>query len=319
MGSRTAVAGPDTLSVSWTRTGRLLAAASEDGFVRVWDGDRGAVKASLLHEVGKRGPRGTWGVRAAIAPDGKTVASANLSRPDVILWDVASGKKIATLSTPAGNVRDLRFLTDEWLLEFRGERLLARRLAGDRSRVFDLGKLLPSTHALFAITLSGDGSVLALFDGKKATTHRVLIHPDGLALSLVATIGAELSLPTMALSHDGRLLAVYDAGKRPYRELTIYDAATGVQKYWLLWRKSSGLPNVDSMCFLPDGKTLAVGGTDVVRLYDLGSRAERAWISTPWVRGLAISGDGKSLAAGFRHQASLRIWDVAGLQQPNGN
>lgn len=310
----------DTLSVSWTRTGRLLAVATDDGFVRVWDVDRAEVKARLFHEPHRAGVNATWGVRTAISPDGKTVASSYMDAPDVILWDVANGNKTVTLSTPAGKVRDLRFLSDDWLLEFRGERLLARRLTGDRSRVIDLGKLHPSTHTLYAITISGDGKTLALFDGTKATTHRVEIKPDGLRLIPVATVGKQFSEPTMALSQDGGLLAVYDGTKRPNRVLAVYDAMTGTRKYWLLWRKSSGFSNeVGSMCFLADGKMLAVGGTDVVRFYDLDSRAERAWITTPWVRGLASSGDGQSLAAGFRYNASLRFWDIAELQRPNGN
>src|SRR5262249_14715986 len=300
----------DTLSVSWARAGRLLAAANDDGFVRVWDIDRGEVKASLFHQ-----PR--WGVRAAIAPDGKTVASANWYAPDVILWDVASGEKIATLSAPGQNVKNVRFLSDDWLLEFRADRLNARHLAGDRSRVIELGKLHPHTHDLGAIPLSSDGRTLALFDEAKVTTHRVEIKPDGLTLKSVSTTEERFGEPIMALSPDGTLLAVYDGLRRDNRALAVYDAATGVLKHRLRWRKTSAIVNeVSSMCFLPDGKTLAVGGTDVVRLFDLDSRRERAWITTPWVRELAVSGDGKLLAAGFRHNASLRVWDVAGVQPP---
>jgi hypothetical protein len=61
-----------------------------------------------------------------------------------------------------------------------------------------------------------------------------------------------------------------------------------------------------------------VGDLDRIRFYDLDTRRERAWIATPWVRGLAISGDGKSLAACFRTDANLRVWDVAGLQPRDG-
>jgi WD40 repeat protein len=311
--------GADTLSLHWARTSRLLAAASGDGFVRVWDVERGKVKATLFHEPPKG--RRSWGVRTAIAPDGKTVASANMYAPDVILWDVAIGKKVATLSTPAVNVRDVRFLSDDWLLEYRGERLLARHLAGDRSRVIELCKLYQSTDYLYAIPISSDGKTLVRYDGKHATVYRVVIQPDGVKLEptgAIIEVGGWITVT--AVSHDGNLLAVYNGHGGPNRLLAVYDAATGAVKYRLRFRSTGVINQVNSMCFFPDGKTLAVGGwLGSIRLYDLESRRERGWITAPRLRGLAISGDGKLLAAAFREEASLRVWGVAGLQQRNGD
>lgn len=305
-----AQSGRDTLSVDWSRSGRVLVSASGDGGVRVWDVDRREVRLTILHEPPKAGGFGAWGVRAAISPDGQTIASANPYAADVILWDAASGKKLATLSGPPGNVRAVRFLTDGWLLEARGESLLARQLIGDRAKTVDLGKIHDHFPPPFA--LSGDGKTLVVNDGTKVTVSRVTIGPAGVALSLTGAVVEKLSGDSVvALSHDGSLLAVFDGDTR----LTVHDAATGARKHRLRWRGDGRAMQIGAMGFFPDGKTLAVGDVSSLRLYDLDSGRERGGIATPWVRSLAISVDGRTLAAGLRYTPGVRVWDIAALHE----
>jgi hypothetical protein len=209
----------------------------------------------------------------------------------------------------------VRFLSDEWLLEYRGDRLRARHLAGDRSRVIDLGKLAQRDGYLSTIPLSSDGKTLVRYDAGRAIPCRVVIEPDGITLN--PTGGSVRVGGTFVTSYDGNLLAVYNGGQGPTRLLEMYDVATGTLKYRLHWRSGGVVNEVSSLCFLPDGKTLAVGSMYGVRLYDLDSHREFGWITTPEVRALALSGDGTRLAAALRYDASLRVWDVAELQQRN--
>jgi WD40 repeat protein len=66
-------------SVCFTPDGATLLSGSEDGTVRVWDGESGRQKAALDWKVGK--------VRAvAVAPDGMTAAVGGDGK--VVLWDV---------------------------------------------------------------------------------------------------------------------------------------------------------------------------------------------------------------------------------------
>ena len=68
------------------------------------------------------------------------------------------------------------------------------------------------------------------------------------------------------------------------------------------------------MAFEPDGKTLAVGGSDSIRFYDVPSGRERSWVASPWVRSLAYSTDGRTLTAGLRYLPGLQLWDTADLE-----
>jgi WD40 repeat protein len=181
--------------------------------------------------------------------------------------------------------------------------------------VIDLGKHHWHTDYLPVIPISSDAKTLVRYD-KGATVYRVLIQPDGVTLKPTGAIINFGNSCVTAVSHDGTLLAVYNATDRPNRLLAVYDAVTGALKYGLHLRNISwGTNFVNSLCFFPDGKTLAVGGwLDSVRLFDLETQRERGWMTAPRVRGLAISGDGKTLAAGFRDEPSLRVWDIAGLQ-----
>src|SRR5262249_18790483 len=82
--------------VAYSPDGRLLAGASYDSTVYVWDVATGA----LRHP-----PRGHANevYSVAFAPDGRTLASAGQDRT-VKLWDVATGQEKATLTGHTGPI-----------------------------------------------------------------------------------------------------------------------------------------------------------------------------------------------------------------------
>lgn len=250
----------DSLSADWSRTGRVLVTAHGDGVVRVWDVDKRLVRTEIAPPAPTDG-RKRWGFKAAVSPDGKTVAAANVQASAVTLWEADSGKLITTLAEPAGKVTALRFTSDRELSEERDGVIYSRDLTGDRSKVTRLGA---AGSDLRASAPAGPGSRLAVAD---------------------------------------------EAGG-----LTLRDATNGGRTQQLWWRSVGRAGPATALAFFADGKTLAVGAADGLRLYDVESGRERGWIHTLSIRSLAVSGDGAFLAAAMEHGPAVLLWRAADLQ-----
>jgi WD40 repeat protein len=297
----------DSLSADWSKVGRVLVTAHGDGCVRVWDVEKRAARTLITPDAPTTG-RKRWGFKAAVSPDGKTVAAANVQAPAVTLWEADTGKLLATLAEPAGNVTGLRFASDRALLEARGGTLYARDLTGDRSKVTKLG----TVHTEVSVSFALDGGTLATNDGKQVTLQRPAIpgfpppdHPFG------RTIDGATSDDPVALSPDGGTLAVAATGT-----LALHDARGDRLPRSLWWRKRPDgvAAPISALAFFADGKTLAVGAADGLRLYDVESGRERGWVQTLGIRSLAGSGDGAFLAAACEHGPAVYLWPVADLQ-----
>ncbi|MFO0800939.1 MAG: hypothetical protein U0804_26030 [Gemmataceae bacterium] len=242
----------DSLSADWSRVGRVLVTAHGDGVVRVWDVDKRTVRTAIEPPAPTDG-RKRWGFKAAVSPDGKTVAAANVQASAVTLWEADTGKLLATLTEPGGNVTALRFQSAQTLSEERGGKAYVRDLTGDRAMVEEFGVAEPGLTAH-----TSDGLRQAISDGK-----------------------------TLMLS----------------------DETGGMHQ--LLWRQRAA---VSALAFFADGRTLAVGAADGLRLYDTETRRERGWVQTLSIRSLAVSGDGVYLAAAMEHGPAVLLWRTADLQ-----
>lgn len=95
----------EVTSLSFSRDGKTLASASEDGTVRVWDTATGHPRRTIAaaHAGGA--------TSVAVAPDGKHVASGGKDKT-VKLWSVATGQLAQTLSGHTEELRHVRFTGD---------------------------------------------------------------------------------------------------------------------------------------------------------------------------------------------------------------
>lgn len=302
----------DTPAVGWSRAGRVLVAGNSDAAARVWDADAYRV-LTTLPVTPRKELAGGWAVRAAVSPDGKRVAAGIAAGGPVTLWDADTGKEVGPVSGTNGTVDGLAFASDDWLLVARGGGLTAWPLSGDRSKGVPVGPVHGGPGTPFA--LSADGKAVAVNDGKAVTVYRLTIGPDGLTAAKGATLaGPATENGCVAVSADGGLVAVFDGQAK----LALYDAATGAARQRLRWRATGPAADdrrvpIRALAFAPDGKTLSVGDTATIRLYDVPSGRERGWLASGAVRALAYSADGAALAAGLEHAPGVRLWLSADL------
>ncbi len=216
----------DSLSADWSKSGRVLVTAHGDGCVRVWDVEKRAVRTLVTPDAPTTG-RKRWGFKAAISPDGRTIAAANVQAPAVTLWEADTGKLIATLAEPAGNVTDLRFASDLVLTEARDGFLHARDLTGDRSKVTKLGA---ADSGPMASIPTATGTRLAKVDNGGALT--LGDSTNGVEVRRLwwrkRSDGSTPAVGALAFFADGKTLAVGAADG-----LHLYDVESGRERGWV--------------------------------------------------------------------------------------
>jgi WD40 repeat protein len=324
-----------TAPLVWTPDGKTLAACGYDGVIRLWDqatgkqvstfrGPREGVFALAVSPdgrwlaAGSRDDVAVWRLDAdppgearrpagaddgagdlAFSPDGKLLAAYGKDR-GIHLWETAGWREVGRIGGP-GNGQlyangNLGFFPD-------GKSLVCANTDGT-IRVWEVatGKLLRTLaekRRLWGIALSPDGKVLAAVEGR-SNTLRHLDAATGREVSLFQ--GEDHSCYCFAVSPDSRSVATAGASN----EVRIWDAATGKERH--RWACPQFISRI---AFSPDGKTLAVGGSGMIRFRSVASGREVAPVpALPGeVVGLAFSADGDTLATGSV-DGSVGLWDA---------
>jgi len=272
------------LNISFAPDGSVVASASDDGRVLIWEAATGIARAL---------PGRTLAVFAvAFAPDGKTIA-ANCwdgKKGFVELRDYPSGEVRATFGDRKRQGWAIGYSPNGSLLAVDGDHLQIWDVAtSQRLRTLRTGGMSLSfapdgkTLATGAIQLTDveTGKEVRALDGKPGGVYSVAFSPDGKSLATVAN----------DLFADKRI-----TNGPPPGIVKVWDVATG-----LVQSEFKGTYEVRSVAFSPDGRTLAVGQQDGNILYwDTTARRIREIVraTRPGINALAYSPDGKILAAG---------------------
>ncbi len=271
--------------------GKTLASAGKDRTIRLWDLTKGEHTATIFAgDV----------TSLAFSPDGKTLALVRnkVVGSEVVLWEVATGKELATLKGLSSRVTLVAYSPD-------GKRLA---VADDNSslQLWDVKS----------------GKVLLAWKGNSGGVHRVVFSPDGKSLATagsdgkvhlwdVAT-GKDLAALgdhrgwkwAVAFSPDGKTLAA--SGGKDYA-VVLWDLATLKERKTLPVRQEGV-----RLAFNPDGKTLVTVGLygGELRLWEVSSGKELARYDTYEAFEVVVrSPDGKTIATACA-DSTIKLWDL---------
>jgi WD40 repeat protein/serine/threonine protein kinase/tetratricopeptide (TPR) repeat protein len=236
--------------------GKMLASASEDTTVKVWE------LASRRQLVTLHASSNVWCV--AFSPNSKTLA-AGVMDGSTMLYDVGTWRNKATLRGVQSGIRSLAFSVDGKTLAAAGD------VGGD---------------------LVGAG-VVKLWD---LTTEQEIATLRGHAEAVLA----------VAFSPNGRMLA--SASSWNNGRIKLWDLTSQPPRVTREWEADGASGPV---AFFPDGKTLAAGNWNSVKIWDVTSGVERGSHQVPSpVSSIDISRDGNTLALGCSN-GTLQLWEPA--------
>ncbi|MDO4575276.1 MAG: WD40 repeat domain-containing protein [Planctomycetia bacterium] len=274
--------------------------------IRLWDWRRKKI-LRVLHEH----KACVW--MADISPDGTRIVSASEDKT-LKIWNRATGKCLNTIFTDAPQF-SVQFSSD-------GQKLISAGMDGV-VRVWNAtdGKLIQEFSStgdvLWHTAFSPDGTLVAAVGGNREdenADYTVYVWDVKTQESVLQGVGHSLSVWTVDFSPDRPtvLTASSDHTARIWEWKARKTARTSQVRVLRGGEGEGHRSSITSVCYSPDGKTLASGSEDqTIRIWNVRTGECLKVLSGHGrsVTSVCYSPDGKKIASGSR-DTSIRIWDV---------
>jgi WD40 repeat protein len=259
----------------------------------------------------------------AFSPDGRLLLTV-MHNGTLRLWDTEGGKELRNWKVPTyiqtvnpGNVKSPVQAISQPAFSADGKMCFTTSFGKIHRWEVKTGEELPVLDIPDGAKAGGSTSCFPMPDGDKVLVTvtpggntRVAIL-DASSGRLLRSLGESRSTwPACAFSSDGQTVAFADEySKTKPHGVALREVASGIERGWL-----EVTPIVSELTFSPDGRLLAIGTGQEVRLMHLlsGREVGRVDAFLGRVQSLAFSPDGKLLAvAGYANTAL--ICDVAAV------
>jgi WD40 repeat protein len=277
-------------SVAFGPNGLVLASASRDNTIQLWDTSTGRPTRNIQDSVES----------LAFSGDGHTLASGMWDNT-IKLWDASSGQVLGTFQGHTDHVPTVAFTPDG--------KILASGSWDKTIMLWDVasGQVLRTLRGhsdrVLSVAFSPDGKTLA--SASADTTIRLWEVASG-NVTRTLQVGAR-PVNSVAFSPDGRLIAS-GSDDNLVKE---WDESNGQIMHTLEGHTGT----VHFVAFSPDSHMLASGSADdTVRLWDVPSGQALRTLKghSAAVLSVAFSPFGHTLASGSADK-TVRLWDMTGI------
>ncbi|KAI9869032.1 MAG: hypothetical protein M1813_002855 [Trichoglossum hirsutum] len=280
------------LDITFSPDGKLVASASLDNTVKLWDVATGKGHMTF------RGHSSCVRAVAFSPPDGKLIASASLDNT-VRLWDVATGRNDKRFEAHKSSVQAVAFSPDGKIVASSSNDLTIK--LWDPGTCGERGTFKGHTDSIWAVAFSPDGKLVASASLDKSV--RLWDPATGQGCRKFEDHSKEVR--AVAFSPGGKLIASasHDC------TVKLWDPATG--RVCRTFRGHKG--DVHAVAFSPDGRLVASASLDnTVKLWDVATGRHGGMLvgHRNSVQAVAFSPDGK-IVASSSNDGTIRLWDPA--------